>query len=155
MSTPLEEIARNDPRLLEPLENFAAYQINCVQTVILPFMKTESPELVAPIMSMTKYLGGGVAGSGTLCGALLGAIVVLSRHLDEAGYTPDEGEQFIREFSRDFAQPYGTVFCSGINAMNTTKDNQACQHLVINTIDAVDRALLSIKKKPRGIPDEV
>lgn len=145
MTLSVNEIARNDPRLLQPLEKFAAGKINCVQAAIMPFIQAKSPELLGPALSLTKYLGGGIAGMGYVCGALLGAIMVLSRHLEEKGFTDEESEQRIREFSRQFGQQYGTVFCSGIKAQSGKEtEYQACQVLVVSTIDSIDRSLANL-----------
>lgn len=145
MSVTVNEIARNDPRLLQPLEQFAAGKINCVQTVLTPYLMSEPQVLLNLVMSMTRHLGGGVAGMGYVCGALLGAIMVLSRRLEEIGYSDEKSEQFVREFSRQFGQQYGTIFCSGIKAQSTKENEyQACQVLVINTIDSIDRSLAAL-----------
>ena len=142
MGRSLSEISNNDPRLLEPLELFATCKVNCLQAVLMPFVKNESPQTNGILMGMTRDLGGGIAGMGYVCGALIGALMVLSRKLEEERFSTSESELFIREFSQQFGKSHGTLFCSGIKAQaGKEEEYEACQYLVVDTINAMDRAL--------------
>jgi C_GCAxxG_C_C family probable redox protein len=145
MSLSLNEIAKNNPRYLQPLELFAACKLNCLQAVLSPFLEAEAPETRATIMSLTSALGGGVAGMGELCGALLGAVMQLSLAFEGAGLSPEESEQRILLFIRQFGQQYGTLSCSVIKAQAGKEAGyEACQVLVVNTIESLDRVHLEL-----------
>lgn len=142
MGRSLNEIAKNDPRLLEPLELFASCTANCVQVVLMPFMKDEPSQVNAAVMDMTADLGGGVAGMGYVCGALMGATMVLSWKLKAENLAASERERVIREFIHQFGKENGTLFCCGIKTMaGKDYEYEACQVLVVNTIEAVDHIL--------------
>jgi len=151
MSRSLNEIARNDPRILKPLELFAGCKINCLQAVLSPFLEAENPETRATIMSLTSALGGGVAGMGDTCGALLGAVMQLSRAFEGAGLSPEESEWRMLLFIRQFGEQYGTLSCSGIKAQAGKEAGyEACQVLVVNTIENIDRVHLDLNFQSTG-----
>lgn len=150
MGLSLNEIAKNDPRLLEPLELFAACKVNCLQAVIMPFMKDLPTEVAEALMNMTGGLGGGLAGMGYVCGALLGGTMALGQELTVENFSGEDGERFQREFIQKFGRQHGSHFCSGIKALaDQDQQYEACQVVVVSTIEAVDAALLSLKNGQR------
>ena len=149
MPVSLEEIAKNNPRLLGPLKAFAEQQFNCSQAVLLPYIEKYPQEVQEILLDFTSDLGGGVADLGYVCGGLLGGVMALSRELKERGISEEERQDKVNAFIRQFGVQYGSPFCSGITGRDrgTEKAYEACRFLVVETIEAVDKILAETDKE--------
>jgi C_GCAxxG_C_C family probable redox protein len=149
MSTSLETIAKNDPRLLRPLEAFASMELHCSQVVLLPYIEKYPPEVQELMLDSTADLGGGIADLGYVCGGLLGGVMALSRELKERGLSGKAREAKVDAFVHEFSTRYGSPFCSGITGRDrgTEKAYEACRYLVVETIEAVDKILADVDQE--------
>jgi C_GCAxxG_C_C family probable redox protein len=146
MTVPLNEIAKNDPRLLRPLTAFAEMKLHCSQAVLLPYIEQYPPDVQELILDYTGDLGGGVADLGYVCGGLLGGVMALGRGLKERGVPQKEHEQKIDALIRDFNTRYSSPFCSGITGRDrgTETAYERCRFLVVDVIEAVDKILAEV-----------
>lgn len=143
MTVPLNEIAKNDPRLLRALTAFAEMKLHCSQAVLLPYIEHYPDEVQQLLLDYTADLGGGVADQGYVCGGLLGGVMALSRELKERAVPQEQHEQKVDEFVHDFSARHGSPFCSGITGRQrgTEAAYEKCRFLVVDAIEAVDKIL--------------
>ena len=146
MSVPLNEIAKNDPRLLRPLKAFAELYMHCSQVVLMPYIEKYPPDVQELILDLAAGLGGGMADLGYTCGGLAGGVMALSRELKELCVPQKELDSKIDEFVTDFNTRYKSPFCSGITGRDrgTEVAYERCRFLVVDVIEAVDKILAEV-----------
>jgi len=103
------------------LDRFAAQgpgHANCAQTVFLfalLLLSEEEESEEQDVLTLAKYMGGGMAGAGETCGALTGCALALGAR-DSAWArasiaAPDDSPDRLRAIIRDFVRTFGTCRC--------------------------------------------
>lgn len=119
---------------------------NCAQTVVGAYSDAiEVP--FGELMKMTEGLGGGVAGTGDICGALSGAALVLGflkgTSVADVAHKEALNEQ-IKALINEFKEEHGTVDCfelKGVVNPEVRKKEATCNELIFNVIRLIDKHL--------------
>ena len=98
---------------LARFEDQGPAHINCAQAVLCFALRLADED--DDLLTIAKYMGGGVAGMGEICGALSGTALALGardRALVEQGTAdPPSAADALRAILRDFGDAYGTCRC--------------------------------------------
>ena len=106
---------------------------NCAESVIIRVnQESPLPGCNTSCMRITSVLGGGIAGTGEVCGAISGAVVSLGLLLGTIGdETIDDfkskrthARSTVKEFLQEFNDCWGSVRCSHLIEMDEGKRTQ-------------------------------
>ncbi len=95
-------------------------KFNCCESVLLRINEeTPLPDFNSSTLRIASNFGGGVAGWGSVCGAVSGASMAIGLLLGTEGWeTPEVFERkrefqrsFIQEFMKAFEEEWGTIKC--------------------------------------------
>ena len=119
---------------------------NCAQCVIGAYTDAVGVPFEA-LMKMSEGLGGGVAGTGDMCGVITGAVLVLG--LLEGTSEPDLEHKAalnekIKELIDEFKQEHGTIACfelKGIVNPEVRKKEATCNELIFKMVRLIDKYL--------------
>lgn len=116
---------------------------NCAEGVL--WGVSQALKLDIPVSSVTGF-GGGVAGTGSVCGALSGAIVAVSTYVDRTEPDDVEGKDKAMALSRkindDFVEQMGTQLCYEIlGAMPGSQPPKPGEGINPKCVKAVEEAV--------------
>ncbi|MHA1882811.1 MAG: C-GCAxxG-C-C family (seleno)protein [Candidatus Thorarchaeota archaeon] len=114
------------------MEQKNGLSFNCAESVLIGVQKDHSvPGCQTSCMKVASVLGGGIAGSGEVCGAASGGVICLGLSGGTNGNeTPDtfkdkrgEIRLVVRGFLKNFEDSWGSVRCSDLIAMDKGEQN--------------------------------
>ena len=109
------------------MEQKNGLSFNCAESVLIGVQKNHSvPGCQTSCMKVASVLGGGIAGSGEVCGAASGGVICLGLSGGTNGSeTPDVFKDkrgairpVVQEFLQEFEACWGSVRCSDLIAMD-------------------------------------
>jgi C_GCAxxG_C_C family probable redox protein len=114
------------------MEQKNGLSFNCAESVLIGVQKESSvPGCQTSCLKIASVLGGGIAGSGEVCGAASGGVICLGLSGGTNGdESPDifkdkrgEIRLVVREFLQEFEDNWGSVRCSDLVAMDKGERN--------------------------------
>jgi C_GCAxxG_C_C family probable redox protein len=119
-----ERVTPARERAVAALRAEGAAHRNCAQSVLLFMLESRGED--ASDLSIARYLGGGVAMSGALCGTLTGAALALAVR-DRRRYGPEWPDQQaavaraqLQRLIADFTERFGSTACLELTACDFT-----------------------------------
>lgn len=119
-----ERVIMGRERAVAALRAEGAAHRNCAQSVLLFWLEWQGED--ASDLSIARYLGGGVAMSGALCGTLTGAALALAVR-DRLRYGPEWPDQQaavtraqLQRLIADFAERFGSTTCRELTTCDFT-----------------------------------
>lgn len=109
------------------MEKESDKSFNCAESVLIRVNRDEPlPDFTSSCMKITSVLGGGVAGTGEVCGAVSGAVVCLALLFGTNGNEPlddfkskrAQARDTIKTLMSDFTDDWGSVQCRNLLAMD-------------------------------------
>jgi C_GCAxxG_C_C family probable redox protein len=109
------------------METDGELSFNCAESVIIKARRIlPIDEINTSCMQIASVLGGGIAGSGRVCGAVTGGVMCLGTlHGTSGTELPEEfnrkrnrARDIIGRFLEDFATAWGTTTCRYLRAMD-------------------------------------
>lgn len=116
------------------METRDGLSFNCAESVMLGVDREVSlPDFNASCMKIASILGGGIGGSGEICGAVSGASACLGLiYGSEGTETPNEFDRkrtlarsLVNRMITEFTEDWGTVRCRFLKAMDRGEINPA------------------------------
>jgi C_GCAxxG_C_C family probable redox protein len=107
---------------------------NCAESVIIRVSRNATlPHFNESCMRLASILGGGIAGTGEICGALTGGIMCLALLLGTNGEEPlgifkekrDRARAAVKGLIHNFTENWGNLQCRHLLAMDEGKE-RAC-----------------------------
>ena len=126
---------------------------HCAQIILREALRARGEENEALVRAMTG-LGNGIGGSGNVCGALTGAVCMLSLY---AGYATEAEEpdyrlnEMTEELLSWFEETYDALECEEITDNSASKKTIVCPALTARTYD---KALELLTDYGYRLPDE-
>ncbi len=102
------------------------HKVNCAQAVLTAFC--EELELSRDTaLKVAKCFGGGISGSGNVCGAVTGAYMVIG--LKQGTLEPDppgkeKTKKAAQDFTMRFAQIHGSIMCKQLLGYDVSKPDE-------------------------------
>jgi C_GCAxxG_C_C family probable redox protein len=118
----------NTDRIDQVLADFMT-KYNCCQSIVITYGKEYLGSKKKAIQLGTGF-GGGIGGHGLVCGAVTGAIMVISLKYGMKKYTDTEKKEktyeIITKFIDRFTSAHGTIFCNDLLGcdINSTKGQE-------------------------------
>lgn len=109
------------------METDGELSFNCAESVIIKTRRDlQLDEVDTSCMQVASVLGGGIAGSGRVCGAVTGGVMCLGMLLGTTGTEipaefnrkRNQARNIIGRFLEDFATAWGTTTCRYLRAMD-------------------------------------
>lgn len=100
---------------------FFGRRFNCAQSVILGVSKALKIEVPKEVVKTAGVFGGGIGGSGCLCGALAGAVMLI-------GYLSPKSNEETAEFFRIFKERFKSSCCRVLRGGMDFKDPKLKEH---------------------------
>ena len=92
-------------------------------------------------LKITLGFGGGLGGTGSVCGAVIAAYMVLGLKLPLDPAAPRKNREIINaqiaEFNKQFLARHGSLICHNLKTAKSGQDN-ICPNLVKSAVDLVD-----------------
>ncbi len=109
------------------MEKRKGLSFNCAESVMIQVDRHHQlPDFESPCLRMASMLGGGIAGSGEVCGAICGAVLAIGLRMGTNGTESPDVFSDSREKARGVAKKYlarfeeawGSVRCTNLLAMD-------------------------------------
>jgi C_GCAxxG_C_C family probable redox protein len=119
------------PEMVWVMEKKGDLSFNCAESVVLKVNKNRNlPGFDTPVLRIASMFGGGVGGSGAICGAVSGAAMSLGLAMGTNGTESKDhfetqrksSNELIKRFVQDFTDAWGTVQCEYLKAMDEGKE---------------------------------
>ncbi len=100
---------------------FFGRRYNCAQSVILSVSKALGVKVPKEVIKTAAFLGGGIGGSGCLCGALAGAVMLI-------GHLSPKSNEEAADFFRIFKERFKSSCCRVLRGGMDFKDPKLKEH---------------------------
>lgn len=134
------------------LEQDNGKSFNCAESVLIRVNRENPlPDYESCCMKIASVLGGGVAGTGEICGAVSGAVVCIALLFGTDGTEPlddfkskrSQAREVVKILLKDFTDDWGSVQCRNLLAMDkgmapqigTRRSNQSSRTLCEEYVD--------------------
>lgn len=134
-------------KLAERAEEHFASGLNCCESIIKASVEIFKLPLPENVYLMGRFYRKGVAGTGCICGALAGAVMMLGFISDGEDLQADTAKQFKAEFVRKF----GSSCCRVIRKSQPLTgrwSNKECRELTKVTAGMIEQVLKNKKVSP-------
>jgi C_GCAxxG_C_C family probable redox protein len=115
------------------------HNANCAQNTIAAFDDVGIDKETA--LKITLGFGGGLGGSGSVCGAVIAAYMVLGLKLPFDPTAPKKHREKVNaqiaEFNTEFLARHGSLICRELKASQPGQDN-LCPNLVKSAVEIVE-----------------
>jgi len=122
---------------------------NCAESILRVFRTELNLPLHEETLTIATGFGGGLGQAGCLCGALSGAIMVISllQGRTDAKQSKDPAYANVKEFHTLFVQKFSASCCRALkaHAFGTTEQRHNCLQIVAATADLLYQFLLDKK----------
>ncbi|HWI54545.1 MAG TPA: C-GCAxxG-C-C family (seleno)protein [Desulfobacteria bacterium] len=127
-------------KLAERAEELFNSGFNCCESIIKASVEVFELPLPDNVHLMGKFYGKGVAGTGCICGALAGAVMMLGFISDEKQLHTKTAEQFKAEFVSKFGSSCCRVIRKG-QPLTGRWGNKECRELTRHTAELIVQVL--------------
>ena len=119
---------------------------NCAQSVACAFSDVVHVD-EATLKAMIAGFGGGMGGNDGTCGALSGAIVVLSLLKSTLGQTKEEIYSSVKELFDTFVEHNGSSVCKELKGTETGVELTSCGDCIIDAVRFTSQVLIHSSDK--------
>lgn len=123
---------------------------NCAQTILSVCLSHQDPTAQQLLFDATAGLGGGLASSGSTCGALVGGLMALNLRLVEKKVPEEQRSTLLKQFVAEFTDRNRAVDCRELTGMNF--DPQTISRCRQRVVDVVETIELFIDGEPPAAP---
>ena len=121
-----------------------AYDLNCAETMIYAANEEYDMNLAKETLKTMAGFGGGMAIE-SVCGAITGAIAVLSLlFVEDRGHESDKVKNMCKEFFAEFEKELGTNNCTALKA-KYRNDDVRCWDMVRVAAEILEKIVLREK----------
>ena len=112
---------------------------NCAQTILNVCLGEQDPKTQAVLFDAAAGLGGGLASSGSTCGALIGGLMALNLRLVEQEISEKERSRRLKQLVAEFNRQNSSVDCRDLTGMDFTDQTIIhCRQRVIDVVGSVE-----------------
>lgn len=116
---------------------------NCAESILRAFRDEAGLTIHDDTLRIATGFGGGLGQAGCLCGALSGAVMVLSllQGRDSSTQSRDPAYSSVREFHGIFNKQFGATCCRALksHAFGTKEQRASCLEIVAVTADLLQQ----------------
>lgn len=111
---------------------------NCAQTILDVCFENRDAATRQLLFDAATGLGGGLASSGSTCGALVGGLMALSLRLVEQQVPEQERSTRLKQLVAGFTHRNGAIDCRDLTGMNfDDKTITRCRQRVVDVVERV------------------
>lgn len=114
--------------------------INCCEHTLMASFKFFNEDLDADVIALAKGFGGGMKIK-SVCGALTGGVMVLSKFYHDADFL----ETAIQDYFQKFEDRYESIMCLQLKDQFFNEMTK-CQEVMINAAQVLDEVIKSIEE---------
>jgi len=118
--------------------------LNCAQAVLMAFCDETGMD-ADTAAKVASGLGGGVAGSGNVCGAVTGMLIAAGLLLAHgADISPEEKTEYgkvSKALTARFSEEFGSLLCSELKPKPEETDKPSCNELCRRAAEILDEYL--------------